>query len=177
METFLQSINDRISAVVQMQITKETYDKINDERLKNRILALAKDMHVESSSTVKEEDGAHIYMCCVRTTADEPVKGSEFITEAENSAIAFMNNLSNIDFPEPEKECPSHEEAGEDGTLDFVKVLLEDINKPKSDECHVIGAQILCYGPKNFPFPVPWGKINHNLLKEFCELYIQNHKE
>lgn len=86
----------------------------------------------------------------------------------EVKAINFMTEVDKLELPQPapEPECPSHENANlteeKRETIDFVKTLLHDINLPEEDEEHVIGGQILCYGPKDIPFPPTWGKCLAN---------------
>lgn len=154
-------------------LTNSQYEKLTDDVFAGRVDAIAKDCHIDWS--IDETQNAHV-INITRTTTN--VVDDAFCHDLE---IAATNFMSAIDKLEKEPECPSHENANltdeKRETVDFVKKLLHDINLPKEDEDRVIGGRILCYGPKNIPLPIPWGKISGNLLKEMCELYLQAYKE
>lgn len=149
----------------------ESVQKLDCESLQQRLNEIARDLHCEyavrlnGSTATAEIAFQHQGMITDQDEHDYEVK-----------AINFMSEVDKLELQKPESECPSHAvDAEEEQKLEFVKELLHDINLPDEDEDHVIGARILKYGPKNVPFPLPWGKISSDLLKEMCQLYLDTH--
>lgn len=152
-------------------LTDSLYEKLTCDELAKRVDGLAKDFHVDWSI---ECNGNVSIINVTRTTTD--IIDDAFCHKLEMDATNFMSAIDKLELPKPEHECPSHENNEEMSTTDFVKELLYDLNRPEKDEEHVIGAQVLCYGPKECPLPLPWGKISPDLLKEMCKLYLAAHE-
>ena len=146
-------------------LTDSQYDKLTDEVLAERVDAIAKDYHIDWS--IDETQNAHV-INITRTTTN--VVDDAFCHDLEIAATNFMSTIDKLEYDKKEPECHDLENANlteeKRKTIDFVETLLDDINLPEEDEDHVIGGQILRYGPKGIPFPLPWGKISSNLLKE-----------
>lgn len=155
-------------------LSESQYEKLTDDYFAKQIDAIAKDLHVDWAIDVTSNANV---LNITRTTAN--VIDDAFYHDLEIASTNFMSAIDKLEYKKPidEAECPSHEEVNEEKekTIDFVKELLHDINLPDEDENSVIGGQILRYGPENFPFPLPWGKISSELLKEMCELYLAKH--
>ena len=143
------------------------------EELRKSIDNLAKDLHVNWSI----ENNGNAIICIERTTTD-PIDDAKY-HDLEMAAANFMSGIDKLELPKEEPECPSHESDGEEELTgeQFVEKLLHDLELPKEDTDHVVGAQVLCIGPKSLPFHLPWGKIGYNTLKEMCELYLVAHKD
>ena len=156
-------------------LSESQYDKLTDDCFAGRIDAIAKDLHIDWSIDVTSTANV---LNVTRTTTN--VVDDAFCHDLEIAAANFMSAIDKLEYDKKEPECPSHENANlteeERETINFVKTLLHDINLPEEDEDYVIGGQILRYGPKDIPFPLPWGKISSDLLKEMCQLYINAHE-
>ena len=154
-------------------LTNSQYDKLTCDELAKRVDNLAKDYHVDWAIDCNKN--ANI-INITRTTTE--VIDDAFCHQLEMDATNFMSAIDNMEMPKPEPECPSHESDGEEETTtkQFVEKLLHDLELPKEDADHVIGARILCIGPKSLPFPLPWGKLGHDMLQEMCKLYLAAHE-
>lgn len=155
-------------------LSESQYEKLTDDYFAKRIDAIAKDLHIDWAIDVTSNANV---LNITRTTAN--VIDDAFYHDLEIAAANFMSAIDKLEYDTKQNldECPSHEKVNEEEekTIEFVRELLHDTNLPDEDEDHVIGGQILRYGPKDFPFPLPWGKISHELLKEMCELYLKAH--
>lgn len=152
-------------------LTNIQYDKLTCDELAKRVDGLAKDFHVDWSI---ECNGNVNIINITRTTTD--TIDDAFCHKLEMDATNFMSAIDKLELSKPEPECPSHENAEEMTEKRFIEQLLRDLNLPKEDEDHVIGAKIVCMGPCTIPWAVEWGKMTHSLLKEMCELYIKAHE-
>lgn len=142
------------------------------EELRKNIDNLAKDLHINWSI----ENNGNALICIERTTTD-PIDDAKY-HDLEMAAANFMSGIDKLELPKEEPECPSHESEDEEEMTDkqFVEKLLHDLELPKENAHHVIGAQVLCIGPKSLPFPLPWGKLGHDMLQEMCQLYLKAHE-
>ena len=150
----------------------ERAKKLDDELLQKQLNELARDAHCEYAVRLNGDTAtAEIAFTHQGAITDQDEHDYEI------KAINFMTEVDKMEFQKPEPECPSHESDEEEITVkQFVERLLHDLELPKEDTDHVVGAQVLCIGPKSLPFPLPWGKIGYNTLKEMCELYLKAHK-
>lgn len=154
-------------------LTKSQAEKLADESLIKQIDALSNDLNVYWAVEIS---GDYEIAAISRTTLTGVI-GEEMLSSLEKVAHEFIQAIDKMEIPAPEPECPSHEErTEEEHQLEFVKELLHDVSLPDEDEERVIGGEILAYGPKSCPFPLAWGKISSDLLKEMCELYIKAHE-
>lgn len=165
MEKRFQSVDNMVNVTVLIVLTGSQLQKLENKDLCSHIDLLAKDFHLDWA--VETNGNVHI---AALSRMCGPVVGSEIIHQIEIDATNFMSAVDKLELP---TDDVIH--FDDNTELDFVKQLLTDLNLPKEDEDSVIGAQILCYGPKNIPFPLPWGKMSHNLLKEMCELYVEKY--
>lgn len=142
------------------------------EELRKSIDNLAKDLQINWSI----EDSGNIHIICIERTTTDPIDDAKY-HDLEIAATNFMSAIDKLELPKTEPECPSHEDSEEKTTSkQFVEKLLHDLELPKEDADHVIGASVLCIGPKSLPFPLPWGKLGYDTLKEMCELYLAAHE-
>lgn len=153
----------------------ESVQKLDCESLQQRLNEIARDLHCDYAVRLNGNIAtAEIAFQHQGTITDQDEH------DYEVKAINFMSEVDKLELPKPEPECPSHESNGEDtgemSDKEFVQQLLHDIELPKDDEEHVIGAKIVCMGPCTIPWAVEWGKMTHSLLKEMCELYIKAHE-
>jgi hypothetical protein len=168
-------MNKRISIVnertllceIVFVLTESQREKLESGKLREKIDHIALDMHVCWSVEVNGNTTIGLIGRECWTVID-----SDTMHQIEIDATNFMGAVDKLELPVNE-DVIHFDDSTE---LDFVKQLLTDLNLPKEDEDSVIGAQILCYGPKNIPFPLPWGKMSSDLLKEMCELYIKAHE-
>jgi hypothetical protein len=147
-------------------LDQKEYDILEstDKDLKKRIDALAKDIHIDWFVN-KEGDKP---ICSIsRTYAQGREINNNDEMDVSMAATRFLSAISEMELPKPEPECPSHEseaeqeEAQDVETVEFVKKLLNDINLPLENDHHVCSALII---------------VSYDLLKEMCELYLNNHK-
>lgn len=149
-------------------LTDSQAQKLASESLLKQIDNVAIDLAVEWAVEIS---GNYEVLVVSRTTFS-PIE-EEMLKDIEKTAHEFLANVDKLELPKPEPECPSHAvDVEEESVLEFVKKLLHDINLPNGDEDHVVGAQILEFGPKH----LTWGKISSDLLREMCELYIKAHE-
>jgi hypothetical protein len=96
---------------------------------------------------------------------------------AQINAINFMSFVDDLEVENDENAlAPENKESAE--TKEFVHALLTDLNLPKEDGDHVIGAVVVDRDSANFGLLLPgmgWGRIGYALLKEMCELYLKAH--
>jgi hypothetical protein len=159
-------------------LTDSQAQKLASESLLKQIDNVAIDLAVEWAVEVS---GNYEILAISRTTFS-PIE-EEMLKDIEKTAHEFLANVDKMELPKPEPECPSHESDNEEEkaqdaeTLEFVKKLLNDINLPHEDDRHVCGALIIDTTTHSvFVEPTCWGKMNHDLLKEMCELYIKAHE-
>ena len=160
-------------------LTESQAKKLSCEQLIKQIDNMAIDMAIEWAVEIS---GNYEVLVISRTTFS-PIE-EEMLSDLEKTSHEFVQALDKLELPIPDEThepedapCPSHAvDAKGEQKLEFVKELLHDINLQDEDEEHVIGGQILCYGPKDIPFPLRWGKISSDLLREMCELYIAAHE-
>lgn len=156
-------------------LTASQHEKLENEQLRQKIDNIAKDMRI--SSWVVENNG-NVFVAAIGKEF-ESVIGSEEMHEVEIAATNFMGAIDKLELPTDPAEDDMKDPNlihFDDGELGFVKSLLADLNLPREHEDSIVGAQILCYGPKNSPFFSRWGKMCHGTLKEMCELYIKAHE-
>lgn len=159
-------------------LTNSQYKKLTCDELAKRVDGLAKDFHVDWS--VEGNENANIINISRTTTA---TIDDAFCHKLEMDATNFMSAIDKLELPKLEPECPSHEDADEEEkaqdakTLEFVKTLLHDINLPSDNDSHVCGALVIDRTTHPLcPELTGWGHISYDLLKEMCELYLNNHK-
>lgn len=166
--------NKKVMLLTQLiTLTGSQEQKLNCEPLLPELEKIAKKLEIDWA--VELSANIEYGTLAVSRTHENEIGNCEF-NSIEKAAKEFLNAVDKLELQKPEPKCPSHAvDAEEEQKLEFVKELLHDINLPDEDEDHVIGAQILCYGPKQCPFPLPWGKISSELLREMCKLYLDTH--
>jgi hypothetical protein len=165
MEKRYQSIDGMISVTVLIVLSESQLTKLESKDYRERIDNIAEDLNLEwAVETNGNVSQAAISRLCGL------VVGSNTSHEIEMDAIAFMNAVDKLTLP-----SISSEEKISD--KEFVKKLLEDINTDKYDNRHVVGALVVDTTTDRFcPELTGWGQISHDLLKEFCELYLKTHE-
>jgi len=167
-----------VSALVVLTDSEFKILDSKDDNIRKRVDAIADDMAVRWA--VEESGNQHIGSIS-RTFG--PVVGHNERHEMELIAGKFMEAIRDINLPAIDEPKGPHEDAVQvdeserQERVDFIKLLLHDMNKPKDDEEHIVGAKIMCVGPAYIPFLVPWGKLSHDLFKEMCELYLEANHE
>ena len=155
-------------------LTKSQAEKLSNESLLKQFDNMAIDMAIEWAI---EMSGDYEILVISRTTFSNVEE--EMLKDIEKTAREFLSNVDKLELPKvlKEPECPSHESEEEEMTnKQFVEKLLHDLELPKENADHVIGAQILCIGSKSLPFPLPWGKLGYDTLQEMCQLYLAAHE-
>lgn len=159
-------------------LTDSQAQKLANESLLKQIDNVAIDLAVEWAVEVS---GNYEILAISRTTFS-PIE-EEMLKDIEKTAHEFLANVDKMELPKPEPECPSHESDSKEKVQDeekkakqFIHELLNDLDLPIEHEHHIIGAQILCTGPMEIPFPLPWGRMSRRLIKEMCQLYLAAHE-
>lgn len=164
-------------------LTGSQEQKLNCEPLLPELEKIAKKLEIDWA--VELSANIEYGTLAVSRTYESEIGNCEF-SSIEKTAKDFLNAVDKLELPKPEPECPSHESDGEEKVQDeesvkeeekkakqFIYELLNDLDLPIEHEHHIIGAQILCTGPMEIPFPLPWGRMSRRLLKEMCELYLK----
>lgn len=166
---------EKVRVEHEIVISEQQYKKLLSDRATITIGNLEADLQI--STYAKKKGTSYVSIAWISPTSVDI--DSSLFHELEIRHTSF---LSAIDKWEP--ECPKNEDddranpesSEQQEEIDFVKQLLEDINRNKDDEDRVIGGDIMCAGPKYIPFVIPWGKISPTLLKKMCELYLENNE-
>lgn len=153
----------------EVDITEEEYKKA--KKIEHKvILAIRKDLKLDLVSIYSNK----IVFCKdtdARKITDKDIRS--FI----HSIKDFFKWLKDYKIEEP--KCPTHDSEAEVKNvkdLEFVKKMLEDINKPNDDPRHICGALVVDTTTSMFcPELTGWGKISYDLLKEMCELYVKTY--
>ena len=167
--------NKKVMLLTQLvTLTGSQEEKLNCEQLLPELERIAKmlaiDWAVELSANIEYGTLA------VSRIHENEIGNCEF-NSIEKAAKEFLSAIDKLKLPKPEPECPSHEDSEEEMTTkQFVEKLLHDLELPKEDADHVIGAHIICMGPKSLPFLLPWGQLGYDVLKEMCKLYLAAHE-
>lgn len=166
----------QICCETTIELNDEQFEKLTDDTLAKRVDSIVKELHIDWEINV--QSGKNILSVTRTTTGpidDEYRHNLEIAATNFMSAIEELKDEKHLD----EAECPSHEEENdkEEKRIQFVKGILQDMAKPEIPERQVIGADIICTGPACIPFPLKWGKMSGELLKEMCELYLAAHNK
>lgn len=155
-------------------LTESQLEKLENPELLPRIEAAAKDLHVDFS--VEKND--NVALCIIGTTQKWPVDSTD-MHNAQINAINFMSFVDDLEVENDENAlAPENQEPSK--TKELVQALLKDLNLPKEDGDHVIGAIVVDIDSSKFGLLLPgmgWGRIGHDLLKEMCELYLKAHEQ
>jgi len=155
-------------------LTGSQEQKLNCESLLPELEKIAKKLEIDWA--VELSANIEYGTLAVSRTHENEIGNCEF-NSIEKAAKEFLNAVDKLELAKHEPECPSHEDAEEEmSDEEFVELLLHDLNRPKKDEEHVVGANVMCTGLMSTPFPLPWGKLGHDLLKEMCEIYLKEHE-
>lgn len=158
----------------QVDITSEEYDKL--EKINHKVTGhIRKDLQFESITVTSTN------VTFVKEFGEQRTITSMDIREFTKNVKEFFTWLKEYQVEEP--ECPTHENSENDGDdvkvmedLEFVKKMLEDINKPNNNPSHILGAIVVDTTTSVFcPELTGWGKMSHDLLKDMCELYIKTY--
>ena len=181
MEKRIQVIDGHLVIAAVVVLTASEYNTLEnkDKNIQKRVDAIAKDLAVKWAVEI----GGNISTCAISREFGVVV-GHQEMHDMELVADKFMKAIRDINLPAVhEPKCPTHEDAVQvdeserQERVDFIKLLLHDMNKPKDDEEHIVGARIMCVGPAYIPFSVPWGLLSYDLFKEMCELYLEANHE
>lgn len=168
--------NKKVMLLTQLiTLTGSQEQKLNCESLLPELEQIAKKLEIDWA--VELSANIEYGTLAVSRTHENEIGNCEF-NSIEKAAKEFLNAVDKLELPKSEHECPSHESDGEEESdKQFVEKLLHDLELPRGDEDRVIGAQIMCIGPKSLPFPIPWGKLSYNTLKEMCKIYLAHEKD
>lgn len=159
----------------QVGITSEEYSKL--EKVNHKVTEhVKKDLRFESVTVTSTN------ITFVKEFGEQRTITNKDVREFEENIGEFFTWLKEYQVEEPkcEPECPTHEdcENDEDGVedLEFVKKMLEDINKPNDNSNHIVGALVIDTTTSMFcPEITAWGKMSYGLLKTMCELYVKRY--
>ena len=179
-------MNKRISLVSEVSLlcevvivlTDSQRKKLENGQLRETIDNIALDMHVCWSIEVNGNTALGLVGRECGTVID-----SDTMHQVEIAATNFMSAIDKLQIPE-KKDEPSlidfDDNPGDDkkvmAHLEFVKLLLHDMDLPSDNDRHVRGALII--DTTTHPLvsePTCWGHIGYDLLKEMCKLYINKY--
>jgi len=158
---------------IQVGITKKEYEKL--EKVNHKVVEHAKrDLMIDSVTVTST------HVTFVKEFKELGIITNKDVREFEKSISEFFQWLKDYQIPEAEPECPNHDvdeaEAVSVEDLEFVKKMLEDINKPKDNAKHIVGALIADTTTSRICTELTcWGQMSHNLLKAMCELYVKTY--
>lgn len=167
--------NKKVMLLTQLiTLTGSQEQKLNCEALLPELEKIAKKLEIDWA--VELSANIEYGTLAVSRTYESEIGNCEF-SSIEKAAKDFLSAVDKLELRKSEPECPSHEDSEEEMTTkQFVEKLLHDCELPKEDADHVIGARVMCIGPKSLPFPLPWGKLGYDILKEMCKLYLAAHE-
>ena len=155
-------------------LTESQLEKLENSELLPRIEEVAKDLHVDFSV----EKNGNVALCVIGTTQKWPVDSTD-MHNAQINAINFMSAIDDLKIENDEDAlAPENQELSKQ--KEFVQKLLRDLNLPKDDGDHVMGAIVVDVDAAKFGIMLPgmgWGHIGAVLLKEMCELYLEKHAQ
>lgn len=155
-------------------LTGSQEEKLNCEPLLPELEKIAKKLEIDWA--VELSANIEYGTLAVSRTYESEIGNFEF-SSIEKAAKDFLSAVDKLKLRKEESDCTPHEDSEEEMTTkQFVEKLLHDLELPKENEDRVIGAQILCIGPKSLPFTLPWGKLGYDTLKEMCKLYLDAHE-
>ena len=161
---------------VVIELNDSQFEKLENKDLLPQIESIAKDLHL--TWDVESDPESHDHMKLVVIGVNMPWPVNDFsMHDAELQAINFMSTIDNLEL-EKHENVPAQETRESAETKEFVQALLTDLNLPKEDGDHVIGAVVVDRDSANFGLLLPgmgWGRIGYALLKEMCELYLEKH--
>ena len=160
-------------------LTDSQFQKLKCNALIDQINAMCKDLHIEGRF-VEEICNGNVKRSVITKMTD--FFDNKTAHDLEMKHISFLSAIDKLELPAQDEE--NEEEDGEDDTeffdedktTEFVKIMLHDLNLPDDDDESIIGALVMgtMIDPL-FARLTTWGKISHDLLKEFCELYLKAH--
>lgn len=169
--------NKKVMLLTQLVVlTGSQEEKLNCEQLLPELERIAKTLEIDWA--VELSANIEYGTLAVSRIYEKEIGDYEF-KSIEKATQRFLNEIDKLELPKPEHEpeCPSHEETFNQEYISFVKNILKDINTPKNDPNHIIGAYIMRVGSPAWPFPEKWGDMPKDMLKEMCELYLKAHEQ
>lgn len=173
MEKRIQVIDGHLVIAAVVVLTTSEFNTLEnkDKNIQKRVDVIAKELAVKWAV----ETGGNISTCAISRDFGVVV-GHQEMHDMELVADKFMKAIRDINLPAV-REAVQVDESERQRKVDFVKLLLHDMNTPKDEEDHIIGAKIMCTGPAELPWPIDWGQLSYDLFKEMCELYLEANHE
>ena len=159
---------------VVIELNDLQFETLENKDLLPQIESIAKDLHVTWDVESDPESHDHMKLVVIGINMPWPVDDLA-MHNADIKAANFMSaidNLGNNDL------APAQETRELAERKEFVQALLKDLNLPKEDGDHVLGAIVMDKDSSDFGLLLPgmgWGRIGAVLLKEMCELYLEKH--
>lgn len=149
-------------------LTDSQFEKLESPDFRGEIEKLAK--RIEVKWAVEVTDNCKILSL---TREFSGVVDDATFTNLEIASANFLSAVDKLTLPSLESEEKNEEEENE---TTLVLQLLDDINAPKGNAQHVVGAMVI--DESTHPFCIrytKWGSISPSLLKKFCELYLKKY--
>lgn len=155
-------------------LAPEQLKKLECKELEERINNLARDKDIVGWSVEKEQNSP---VSVIDMEIPYPVENEKML-DVEMNHIKFLEAVCNMDIPKPlpkenhDQPLINFDNAEDDGTLQYVKDFLNDLNLPQNKEGRIFGT---FFFSSSF---LPTGEvtIEASLMREFCELYIKAHE-
>lgn len=161
----LVEIEDGVKAIkcsIVTVLTDSETKKFADKKLRNRIVALAKDCHLEWSI---ECDNITVLL----TSRTNMVFDHQDIHDLEMATQTFLDAINKMEI-EDEKVQNKEEEKDED--VEFVKEVLKDI---EDGDCVAL-ALVAEIGLGNNSIVLPYGNLSKKLATKMCKCFIEHNK-
>lgn len=162
---------------VVVELNDLQFETLENKDLLPQIESIAKDLHVVWDVESDPESHDHMKLVVIGINMPWPVDDLA-MHDADIKAANFMSAIDNLEM-EKHENVPAQETRELAERKEFVQALLKDLNLPKEDGDHVIGAIIMDRDSADFGLLLPgmgWGRIGAVLLKEMCELYLKAHE-
>ena len=143
-------------------LTDSETKRFASKKLRNRIVALAKDCHLEWSI---ECDNTTILL----TSRTNMVFNHQDIHDLEMATQTFLDAINKMEI-EDEKVQDQDEERNED--VEFIKEVLKDL---EDGDCVAL-ALLAEIGFGDNSIVLPYGNLSKKLATELCKCFIENNK-
>lgn len=139
-------------------LTDSETKRFASKKLRNRIVALAKDCHLEWSI---ECDNTTVLL----TSRTNMVFDHQDIHDLEMATQTFLDAINKMELEEPENN-------GDNNDVEFIKEVLEDL---EDGSCMALALLAEVKLGDN-GIVLPYGNISVRLAKEMCKCFIEHNK-
>lgn len=151
-------------------LTDSQFEKLENPDLRDKINAIAKDLHVDWAVEV---NGNCNQLALSRTLG--PVVSDSDTHELEMTSIQFTNSIDKLEYRKPEDDDKQNSEEWKPGKeeVEFAKDVLQRWDETE-EEYGITGATLLC-GRADWSINLPCGRISENMLKCMFETFLEKY--